>query len=90
MAKEIDLLLAAESRGCLVVEKASNVVWERDALLDARADALFEGDARVGPLTEAAVVSGPFPGCLQMGAAPERGYQPLGETEHFVIFAAET
>src|SRR5947209_12755170 len=85
--KEIDLLLEADRQGCLLVDRDSHVVLERDALREAQAEGLYQNDgsfSREGTIE----VSSPFPGCMQLGAATEDalGFRVMGQTEHFVIF----
>ena len=87
MNQEIEILLEAHRQGCLIVDKDSHILLEQDGLSEAQEMGLYRKD---GILSEegSVDVSGPFPGCLQFGAAPESalGFRVLGETEHFVVF----
>lgn len=89
MAREIDLVLGAAGRGCLVVEKTSHVLWTGPELAAACRVGCYPDEDTLGPPTEHPAVSGPYPGCLQQtGAATDFGQYPLlGQTEHFLIFA---
>jgi hypothetical protein len=87
MSKEIDILLDAHRQGCLIVDKISHVLLEPDALVEATKKELYLTEGTVsenGPSD----VSGPFPGCMQLGASADGalGFRLLGQTEHFVIF----
>jgi hypothetical protein len=42
MGKEIAILLEANSKGCLIVEKDSHALWERTKLLKAQQDGLYQ------------------------------------------------
>jgi hypothetical protein len=87
MSKEIDILLEASRQGCAIVDKDSHVLLEGEELKEAQGDGLYQEEgirSRKGPLE----VSGPFPGCLQLGAATgdDLDFRVLGQTRHFVIF----
>jgi hypothetical protein len=88
MAREIDILLQAASKGCAVVEKVSHVLWTREEFLQAREADCFPDEDRLAPPTDGVDISGPFPGCLQQFAAPAdlTLYRLVGQTEHFLIF----
>jgi hypothetical protein len=71
----------------VVVEKETNRAWAPEEIQVARAVGLYQEEDRVvapGVLD----VSGPFPGCLQMGgsAGGLGGYHPAGQTRNFVFF----
>lgn len=87
MRKEIDILMKAAGKDCAVVEKASNVLWTKEELQEARQDGRFQQEDCMLPPDGQIDVSGVFPGCLQQGAATRFArYHPVGQTEHFVIF----
>jgi hypothetical protein len=88
MAREIDILLQAASKGCAVVEKDSHILWSREEFLHARDAGCYADHDCLAPPTEGAAISGPFPGCLQQLAAPAdlTRYRLVGQTEHFLIF----
>jgi hypothetical protein len=87
MYKEIDLLIKAAAKNCLVVEKASNVLWDVAELEEAREAGRFKEEGQVLAPDGELEVGGPFPGCLQLAGADVR-YRPIGQTEHFVLFTA--
>jgi hypothetical protein len=85
--KEIELLLEADRQGCLLVDKDSHVLLERDELMEAQRQGLYQNDA--GLSHEGTIeVSSPFPGCVQYGAATNVAldFRIVGQTEHFVVF----
>jgi hypothetical protein len=88
MPREIDILLQATSKGCAVVDKVSHVLWTREEFLEARAAGCYPDEDCLAPPTERAVISGPFPGCLQQFGAPAEltQYRLVGQTEHFLVF----
>jgi hypothetical protein len=88
---EIDILVEAARKSCAVVEKDSNLLWTHEDLMEARAAGRYGDAAHLLPPDGETNVSGPYPGCLQCsGALAERNrYRAVGQTEHFVIFAAE-
>ena len=88
MRREIDILLQAESKGCLIVEKATHVLWEREKLLVAEQSGLYQEVVPVSAPGREQEVTGPYPGCLQ--ARGDFEYRALGETKHFVIFYRDT
>jgi hypothetical protein len=49
MGKEIEILLEANSKGCLIVEKDSNALWERNVLLEAQQDGLYQDEGLLRP-----------------------------------------
>jgi hypothetical protein len=92
MAREIDLLVQAARGPYLVVEKATNVLWNLDELQEADRTGRYQGEDRVAPADERdSAVSGPFPGCLQQMSAPEElTRRPLlGQTRHFLLFGSQ-
>jgi hypothetical protein len=88
MAREIDILLQATSKGCAVVDKASHVLWTREEFLEARAAGCYPDEDCLAPPTERTAISGLFPGCLQQFSAPAEltHYRLVGQTEHFLVF----
>jgi hypothetical protein len=88
MAKEIETLLEAQSQGCWVVEKDTHVLWEREALVEARQGGGYQEEGEVWPADGQLDVSGPFPGCLQGGGATAAAleFRLVGQTKHFVLF----
>jgi hypothetical protein len=88
MLIEIDILLKAAGKSCAVVEKASHVLWTFEELVEAREAGRFQGEDQILAPDRHLEVSGPFPGCLQQTGAARASYRPVGQTEHFVIFAA--
>jgi hypothetical protein len=90
MRREIDILVEAARKECAVVEKASNVLWTHEDLLEARTSGLYQGQDRLLPPDGRSGVTSPFPGCCQIGAAMAglRSFHAVGQTEHFVIFAS--
>ena len=89
MRKEIDIVVKAAGKSCVVVEKASHVSWTLEELLEAQVDERYQEEDRILPPDGRPEVSGPFPGCLQQfgATATFTDYHPVGQTEHFVIFA---
>lgn len=87
MHKEIDILLKAVSKSCMVVEKATNVLWDEAELLEARTSGQFQAEECLHPPSSQSGVSSPFPGCLQQAGGATTAYHLVGQTEHFVIFA---
>jgi hypothetical protein len=89
--KQIDILVQAARKGSLVVEKATNLLWTQEELLEARESRLLQEESALLAPDERTAVSGPFPGCCQRGGATadREGYRPIGQTRHFVIFAAD-
>lgn len=88
MSREKDILEHLVAAGCLVVEKATNRVWTLDEIVSAIG---LDGEDRILAADRPSAVSGPYPGCLQMGSAMDEfsGYPLLGQTEHFYIFAQD-
>jgi hypothetical protein len=90
MTREIDILWKAVDARRAVVDKETNVLWDRDALWEARASGAFDSeDSLRAPDAGQIEVSGIFPGCLQQGAAgvDYSRYTLIGQTSHFLIFA---
>jgi hypothetical protein len=89
MQKEIEILLKAASKGCLAVEKASNMVWDTAELMEARESGRFQEMVCFLPPDGRIEVSSPYPGCLQQVAATETSwsYRIIGHTDNFIIFA---
>jgi hypothetical protein len=86
MREEIQILLDADAKGCLVVEKDSHVLWERPELLEAQLNGRYRQEGNLLAPDERGEVSGPFPGCVQYTGATGRDFTPVGQTQHFVIF----
>jgi hypothetical protein len=88
MRREIDILVEAARKDCAVVDKASNVLWTHQELLEARASGLYQDPSHLLPPDDSAGVTSPFPGCYQQAGATARvrDYHQVGQTEHFVIF----
>jgi hypothetical protein len=85
--KEIDILSWAGEGDFVVVEKETNRAWAPEEIREARSVGRYQEEDRVvapGSLD----VSGPFPGCLQMGSSARGvgGYHPAGQTRNFVFF----
>lgn len=89
MRKEIDVLLQAARKNCAVVEKATNMLWCREDLEEAHATGRYQEISQLLPPDGRFVVNTLYPGCMQgAGARAEtQRYCPVGQTEHFVIFA---
>jgi hypothetical protein len=90
MASELDVLLEAIGENCLVVDKDSNVLWNRDDLLACHEPGLLSADGRITlPDEGATAVTSIFPGCMSQVGAPEdySRYVPVGQTKHFLVFA---
>jgi hypothetical protein len=86
MDKEIEILLEANSKGCLIVEKDSHALWERNELLEAQQEGLYQEEGHLFPPDQQVEVTGPFPGCVPGATGTNPDYRRLGQTEHFVIF----
>jgi hypothetical protein len=87
MIKEIDILLRAKSKGCLIVDKESHVLLEEEELLAAQRGGPYQEEDDLLATGKRTEVSGPFPGCVQLGGASNRfNYRMVGETAHFAIF----
>src|SRR5262249_20644282 len=86
---EIEILVALDAAGLLVVEKETNQTWETEDLVRARQERRFRSDDRFRASDTPADVSGPFPGCLQRGGGGAEYSEAtlLGHTRHFLIFA---
>lgn len=89
MRREIDILVEAARKDCAVIDKASNVLWTYQDLLEARASGLYQDPGRLLPPDDSAGVTSPFPGCCQQSGAAARvgSYHQVGQTEHLVIFS---
>jgi hypothetical protein len=90
MAREIDLLLEAAGKALLVVNKDSNVLLQREDLVELHGAGRFGQEDRVAPPDgRPLVVSSVYPGCPQQGSrtAGQAGYVLVGQTEHFLRFA---
>jgi hypothetical protein len=89
---EIDILLKANAKGCLIVDKSSNVVLEGEELHAAHRDGLYRERDDLLPLNRPLEVSGPYPGCMQLAgfSAENHAYRLIGQTEHFVLFYPTT
>jgi hypothetical protein len=88
MTREIDLLVQAAGDSCLVVEKATNVVWTLDELQEARRSGRYPAADHIAPADDDPAVSGPFPGCMQQMSQPAEVTRQrlLGQTRHFLLF----
>jgi hypothetical protein len=88
MGEEIQILLEASANGCLIVEKESHVLWERDELLEARQNGRYRETVKLLPPDESVQLSGPFTGCMQLAGAKraDLDFRLLGQTPHFAIF----
>lgn len=86
MGKEIEILLEVNSKGCLIVEKDSHALWERNELLEAQQDGRYQEEGLLLPPEPQVDVSGPFPGCIPGATGISLDYRLLGQTKHFVIF----
>jgi hypothetical protein len=85
MLKEIDILVRANSKGCLIVDKESHVLLEKEELLTAHRDGLYQEDNALLAPDKNIELSGPFPGCMQLGDGTN-WFRMVGQTEHFAIF----
>jgi hypothetical protein len=88
MRREIDILVKAANKNCAVVEKASNLLWTRDELLQAADEGRFLEPGDLTAPEAASPVSGPFPCCGTGTGDAASAYYAIGQTRHFVIFAA--
>jgi hypothetical protein len=90
MSREIDLVLHAAGNACLVVEKATNVLWTPDELREAGSAGQYQQEDRLAPAANEMAVSGPFPGCLQGAGAPQEWSRQhlIGQTRHFLLFVS--
>jgi hypothetical protein len=88
MSKEIEILLKANAKGCLIVEKDSHVLLERDELLAAQQNGDYQEECVLLAPEKQIALSGPFPGCMQIGGARTKTleYRLVAQTKHFVIF----
>jgi len=88
MSKEIEILLKANAKGCLIVEKDSHVLLERDELLVAQQNGDYQEECALLAPEKQIELSGPFPGRMQIGGASAKnmGYRLVAQTKHFVIF----
>jgi hypothetical protein len=88
MPKEIEILVKAKAKGCLVVEKKSHLLLEGEELLAAQRDGLYQQESHLLPPEGQIALSAPFPGCMHLGGAAAKNHQygSVGQTEHFVIF----
>jgi hypothetical protein len=89
VSKEIEILLEANRKGCLIVEKDTHLLWEREELLEAEQTGLYQEKGQLVSPEGQIEVTGPYPGCLQQAAASrdDLDFRLLGQTRHFVIFA---
>jgi hypothetical protein len=87
--KEIDMLVEAARKGCVVVEKSSGVLWTPAELAEAHARGTYQEPSDLRPPDDHLEVSGPYPGCCQFsGATPGMvAFRAVGQTKRFVIFA---
>lgn len=86
MYSELEILVKAVGKGCLVVEKSTYMVWEVSELDAARAANLFQQPDRLLAPDGNTAITPPFP-CSPHGAGP--AYRVIGQTSHFVIFGRE-
>jgi len=90
MAREIDILVRAAGKDCAVVDKVSHVLWSADELRAAQETGCYPDEDVLAPPSRLCAVDSPFPGCLQQHSrtAEWESYRLVGQTEHFLIFAA--
>jgi hypothetical protein len=86
---EIDFLIEADRSGCVVVEKASGVLWTAEELTAARDGGSYQETSGLRPADDLLEISGPFPGCCQStGAGADLSrYRAVAQTDHFIFFA---
>ncbi len=87
MRKEIDILLRAHFRGCLIVNKETHALLEEASLIAAQRSKQYEGECVLAP--PGSEVSGPYPGCRNVGG-DGHDYRMLGQTPRFAIFYRAT
>jgi hypothetical protein len=90
MASELEVLLQAIDENCLVVEKDSNVLWDRADFLASDRPGLFSAEESISfPDEGTTAVTSIFPGCMSQFGAPGdySRYVPVGQTKHFLLFA---
>jgi hypothetical protein len=87
MRREIDILVKAAGKRCVVVEKASHESWTPEQLTEAQDAGMFQEETDLFPPDRHLEVSGPYPGCCHQ-ASSSPAYRPVGQTRHFIIFAA--
>ena len=83
---EINLVLDLVEKGAAVVEKATNVLWSRADLLEARSNRQFQNDDWITEPTGDEAVTSLYPGCANMGLVPGGNGEPIAETTHFLLF----
>ncbi len=89
MRREIDILLRAHFRGCLIVNQESHALLDEDELFTAHRSNLYQSECDLSLPDRPTEWSGPFPGCMQLGGAMHgSNYHMLGLTAHFAIFHA--
>lgn len=88
MAREVDLLLGLDHDQVTVVEKATNVVWEKSDFQSDNLDKHYFQEDDITPTDHDDFVSNPYPGCLQLGGASEQyeNYRLFAQTRHFLLF----
>ncbi len=89
MRREIDILLGAHFRGCLIVDKESHTLLEEDGLFSAQRGKAYEAECEFSAPGKQSEVAAPFPGCISL-AGEYRTYRMLGDTAHFAILYAGT
>lgn len=87
MYKEIDILLRAHFRGCLIVDKESHTLLEEEGLYSAQRGRVYEAECKLSPPGRQSEVTAPFPGCVNLAGGHE-SYRMMGDTPHFAIFYA--
>jgi hypothetical protein len=87
MRREIDILVKAVAKRCAVVEKASQTYWTPEQLAEANNAGRFQEISDLLPPDRHLEAAGPFPACFPPGDR-QRTYHPVGQTRHFLIFAA--
>jgi hypothetical protein len=83
---EINLVLDLVEKGAAAVEKATNVLWSRVDLLEARSNRQFQNDDCITEPTGNEAVTSLYPGCANMGLVPGGNGEPIAETTHFLLF----
>jgi hypothetical protein len=91
MHEEMTILLEANEKDGIVVEKETHILWDRERLLEAQEAGLYQEETSISP-PDYGEVYGLYPGCLHAGAAMQhdRNFCPTRQTKHFVIFERES
>lgn len=85
---EINLVLDMVEKGATAVEKATQVLWSRDDLLEAKSNQQFQNDDLISEPTGNEAVTSLYPGCLNMMGtiSGNRQSEPIAQTSHFLLF----